>query len=118
MSRMTRIPEELNMDNNIKKIIAENLSYYRKKNHFTQKQLAEQLGVKHNAISSWENGVNSIDIDMLYQICQIFQINVDDMYVPQNSIPVDIEILSSKDFTKEQWKRIEAFARFIKQENR
>lgn len=53
---------------------------------------------------------------MLYQICQIFQISVNDMYIPQNAIPIEIEILSSKDYTKEQWKRIEAFARFIKQE--
>ena len=104
------------MSNDIKKIVSENLSFYRKKNHFTQKQLAEHLGVKHNAISSWENGVNSIDIDMLYQICQIFQISVNDMYIPPNAIPIEIEILSSKDYTKEQWKRIEAFARFIKQE--
>lgn len=71
------------MNTTIKKIVSENLSFYRKKNHFTQKQFAAQLGVKHNAISSWENGVNSIDIDMLYQICQIFQISVDDMYIPQ-----------------------------------
>ena len=113
---MTLNLEECIMDSEIKKIVSENLSYYRNKNHLTQKQLAEQIGVKHNAISAWENGINSIDIDMLYQVCQIFQIGVNDMFTPQSAVPVEIEILSSKDYTKEQWKRIEAFARFIKQE--
>ena len=68
------------MGENIKEIIAKNLLYYRKKNKITQKELADKLGVKHNAISAWENGVNSIDIDTLFQICQIFGITVNDMY--------------------------------------
>ena len=49
------------MGESIKETVAKNLLYYRKKNKITQKDLAAQLGVKHNAISSWENGVNSID---------------------------------------------------------
>lgn len=68
------------MSENIKEIIAKNLLYYRKKNKITQKELADKLGVKHNAISAWENGVNSIDIDTLFQICKIFGITVNDMY--------------------------------------
>lgn len=68
------------MGENIKEIIAKNLLYYRKKNKITQKELADKLGVKHNAISAWENGVNSIDIDTLFQICKIFGITVNDMY--------------------------------------
>ena len=42
------------MSDNIKKIVAKNLLYYRKKNKITQQALADQLGVKHNAISSWK----------------------------------------------------------------
>lgn len=68
------------MGENIKEIIAKNLLYYRKKNKITQKELADKLGVKHNAISAWENGVNSIDIDTLFRICKIFGITVNDMY--------------------------------------
>ncbi|MFR5700449.1 MAG: helix-turn-helix domain-containing protein [Eubacterium ramulus] len=58
------------MSDNIKDVIAKNLLFYRKKNKITQKKLAEKLGVKHNAISSWKNGVNSIDIDTLFRVCQ------------------------------------------------
>ena len=46
------------MSENIKEIVEKNILYYRKKNKITQKQLADKLGVKHNAISAWENGVN------------------------------------------------------------
>ena len=68
------------MGESIKETVAKNLLYYRKKNKITQKELADKLGVKHNAISSWENGVNSIDIDTLFRVCQIFGVTVNDMY--------------------------------------
>ena len=46
----------------------------------TQRELAEKLGVKHNSISSWENGINSIDIEILSKICDIFNISINDMF--------------------------------------
>lgn len=107
------------MSENIKDTIAKNLLYYRKKNKITQKELAEKLGVKHNAISAWENGVNSIDIDTLFRVCQIFGITVNDMYgisTPQDPLTMAAH-LDGKDFTDEQWNRIESFAKFIKQED-
>ena len=64
----------------IKKIIASNLREFRKQNKYTQKELANKLGVSHNAISSWENGTNSIDIDILVEICNLFNITLNDMY--------------------------------------
>ena len=64
----------------IKNEIAKNLLFYRKQNHLTQKELAARLGVKHNAISAWENGTNSIDVEMLFKICNILQVTITDMY--------------------------------------
>ncbi len=64
----------------IKEEVAKNLLYQRKKNNLTQKELADKLGVKHNSISSWENGTNSIDIETLFKLCEIFDISVNDMY--------------------------------------
>lgn len=46
----------------------------------TQKELAELLGVKNSAVSNWEKGVNSIDIETLFKACTIFKISVNDMY--------------------------------------
>ena len=46
----------------------------------TQKELAEKLGVQHNTISTWENGINSIDVDTLYKICIILDISINDIF--------------------------------------
>lgn len=107
------------MGENIKETVSKNLLYYRKKNKITQKELAEKLGVKHNAISAWENGVNSIDIDTLFRVCKIFGVTVNDMYdMKSNSEPTTMAAhLDGKDFTEEQWSRIESFAKFVKHED-
>lgn len=104
------------MSENIREIVAKNLLFYRKKNKITQKELAEKLGVKHNAISAWENGVNSIDIDTLFKVCKIFNVTVNDMYDMKEDSSTKAAHLDGKNFTEEQWNRIEAFAKFIKQE--
>lgn len=64
----------------IKVEIAKNLTYYRKKSGFTQKELAEKLGVRHNSISAWENEKNSIDVEVLFDICEILNVTINDMY--------------------------------------
>lgn len=53
--------------NEIKKTVADNLKKYRREKGMTQKELADEVNknlgtnFKHNTISSWENGTNSID---------------------------------------------------------
>lgn len=64
----------------IKDEIAKNLLYYRKKAGLTQKQLAEKLGVRNSAVSNWESGNNSIDIDTLFAACDVFGVTINDMY--------------------------------------
>ena len=66
--------------NAIKEEVAKNLVYYRKKSGMTQKELADRLGVKHNSVSSWEKGVNAIDIDTLFSISSILGLSVNDLY--------------------------------------
>jgi len=60
--------------------VAKNLLYYRKRSGITQKSLAEALGVKHNSVSAWENGTNSIDIDTLHKVCAVLDVSVGDMF--------------------------------------
>ena len=71
----TKLPKDA-----IKQEIARNLIFYRKRAGMTQQELAQQLGVKHNSVSSWEKGVNAIDIDTLFAICSILGLNINDMY--------------------------------------
>ena len=103
------------MSDNVKETIAKNLLYYRKKNKITQKALAEQLGVKHNAISAWENGVNSIDIDTLFRVCKIFGVTVNDMYEMTSSEPPTIAAhFDGDEYTEDELDEIRQFAEFVK----
>lgn len=66
----------------VRGIIAKNLLFYRKKARLTQKELARLLGVGNSAISNWETGVNSIDIDTLVKACEVMGVTINDMYEP------------------------------------
>ena len=102
------------MGENIKETVAKNLLFYRKKNKITQKELAEQLGVKHNAISSWENGVNSIDIDTLFKVCKIFGVTVNDMYDMKQEPTTLAAHFDGEGFTEDELDEIRQFAEFVK----
>ncbi len=64
----------------IRETIAKNITKYRKKLPISQKDLADKLGVTQSRISNWEHGTNSPDIEMLFEICKIFKISIDEIY--------------------------------------
>ena len=102
------------MSENIKETVAKNLLFYRKKNKITQKELADQLGVKHNAISSWENGVNSIDIDTLFKVCKIFGVTVNDMYDMKEEPTTLAAHFDGDEYTEDELEEIRQCAEFVK----
>ena len=67
-------------EDKIRENISANIAYYRKKNGYTQKQLAEILGMKNSSVSNWEQGANSPDIEVLFKMCKLFKISVTDLY--------------------------------------
>ena len=73
----------------VKEEVAKNLLYYRKKNKLTQSELAERVGVSHNTISSWESGTNSIDVEVLFKICSVFEISVNEMYGTYSNVQTE-----------------------------
>lgn len=72
---------------NIKMNIAKNILFYRKQKKLSQKDLAEKLGVKHNTISSWENGTNSVDIESLFLISEILGVPINELYGVEKKSP-------------------------------
>lgn len=60
----------------IKKNIQTNMAKYRKEANFTQKDLAERLGVKTTSLASWEQGKSMPDIDTLFRLCSLLNINI------------------------------------------
>ncbi|MBR2442383.1 MAG: trypsin-like peptidase domain-containing protein, partial [Clostridia bacterium] len=61
------------------KNLGNRIKQFREKQGFTQKELAERLGVSAQAISKWENGVNQPDISTLRTLCDIFGIGIDEL---------------------------------------
>lgn len=53
------------------------LKKYRKNNGYTQKQLADAVGVTQQAVAKWETDKASPDPEMLKKISSIFNISVD-----------------------------------------
>ncbi len=64
----------------VKESVAANLKKYRKESNYTQRSLADSIGVAHNTISSWENGTTSIDMENLVKVCDLFGVSVSQMY--------------------------------------
>lgn len=52
----------------------------RKKNGFTQEELAERLGVTYQAISKWENNTGNPDISQVVPLASIFGVSTDVLF--------------------------------------
>ena len=63
--------------NDLKQIIARNLVELRKSKNYTQQDLANILQYSDKAISKWEKGDSLPDIEVLYQICNIYGVTLD-----------------------------------------
>ncbi len=77
--------EEDALAENIKEIIAKNLSALRKENRLTQQQLAERLNYSDKAVSRWENAETLPDIETLCKICDIYGVRFE--YLLQKEQP-------------------------------
>lgn len=67
-----------------KNIIGNIISTARKKKGFSQEELARNLFISRQAISSWENGKSLPDISIIYKLCKILDIDMN-MILSNNS---------------------------------
>ena len=51
----------------------------RKKENLTQMQLAEKLGITDRAISKWENGNSTPDLEKIVKLAEIFNVSLDEL---------------------------------------
>ena len=61
----------------IKSIIANNLSELRKAKKLTQGELAEKFNYTDKSISKWEHAETLPDIEVLYNLCLFYGVNLD-----------------------------------------
>ncbi len=69
----------------------EKLKMLRKENNLTQEELAEKLNVSRQAITKWESGDGTPDIENLKQISILFNTTIDELVKEDKNITTEIK---------------------------
>ena len=68
----------------LKKYIGTQIRIFRKSAGFTQDELAKRLNTTKQTISRYEKGDRKANQDMLFELCDIFGVSIDDFFPSQN----------------------------------
>ena len=86
-------------ENVFKRIVADNISYYRKKMGLTQLQLAEKINYSDKAISKWERAESLPEVYVLNQLATFFGVTLNDFLTvgrkPREPLTIKTRILIS-----------------------
>ena len=72
----------------LKKYIGNQIKTFRKSASFTQDELAKRLNTTKQTISRYEKGERKANQDMLFKLCDIFDVSIDDFFpaVSKNAV--------------------------------
>ena len=79
---------------------------FRKKNRYTQKELAEKIGVTTRYISDIEQDRSRASYDVLVNICNLFEISLDEIFAEYLKIKQNKELQYSIEGAIDYLKRI------------
>ena len=102
----------------------ENLKKYRKRSGLTQRQLAEQIGAKHNSVSNWETGQNEPDTETIHKLCAALLVTANDLFGADSSAAISRDDLKFALFegdervTEDMLQEVLDFAQFVKEKHR
>ena len=60
-------------------MLSENIYALRRKSGLSQEQLAEKIGVSRQAISKWEGGLSTPELDKLKALSECFHVTIDEL---------------------------------------
>ena len=92
----------------MKLTIGTNIRELRRKNHITQEQLADKLGVSYQSVSRWENDTCYPDMELLPALSRIFSVSIDHLLGVSEEDKNDKVIELLRQFSKaanEPWDR-------------
>ena len=69
----------------MKQETANRLFEYRKKNGFSQEELAEKIGVSRQAVSKWERGEASPDTENLIMLAKVYNVTLDELIMGETA---------------------------------
>lgn len=61
---------------------------YREMSGFSQKELAQKIGVSNSRVSNWEQGINRPDADILADICKALNVSPSEL--------LDVQIITGR----------------------
>jgi DNA-binding XRE family transcriptional regulator len=67
------------------------IAQYRKDLQLTQDDLANRLNITRQALSKWENGTSLPSIELLTDLCQLFQTNVENLLCLNETTTIEDE---------------------------
>lgn len=74
----------------IKENIANNIVALRKSREWTQAELAEMLNYSDKTISKWERGESTPDVEMIYQMAQLFEVPIEYFFKENDTVSEEI----------------------------
>jgi AbrB family looped-hinge helix DNA binding protein len=63
----------------MKNMISTNLKGLRKKNQYTQEDVAGKINVSRQSVAKWENGESIPDIDSCIKLAKLYKVKLDDL---------------------------------------
>ena len=70
--------------------ISERLQELRKKEGYSQEQVAEMLGLSRQAISKWESGQGKPEIDNIIKLTEIYHVSADYILLGTEKVSVPV----------------------------
>ena len=61
----------------LRRVLAENISELRKSNNLTQAEFAERLNYSDKAVSKWERGMAYPSMNTVIKMAELFQVSMD-----------------------------------------
>lgn len=89
-------------------MIGKQLVYFRKKQGFSQEDIAHRLNVARSTYTNWEKDRSEPDISTMIRICDIYHISLDNLVGRTYRIPPQIEVILNiiSDLETEEQKRV------------
>ena len=63
----------------MKSMISRNLKSLRKKNQYTQEEIAEKINVSRQSVAKWENWESNPDIESCIKLANLYNVKLDDL---------------------------------------
>ncbi len=83
--------EEENLNFDINRYLPKNLATLRKHYKMTQGEVAEKIGYSDKTLSKWEKGDAVPDVETLYSLSQLYQVQIDDLLTKEIKITTQLD---------------------------